>query len=539
MEKNNRCHLKKVNGFVMMETIIVISILAIALISLYSTYVSIARKNNSSTINKPIDTYIAYQVDKYNYTDFNGSITNPYFVEIYNMGSVFLKRECGLDNAGNGVCGTNSTISSEASNIYKTIGIDKIYYFKCKLSELLNDNVLLLFDGSTINYLESIKNSSEIDDNSVHTVIVKMQNTGSGSTFSFYQELEHVDSTLLRKAILGDNNQNVKTPMTIPGKNISANNESILASAIDDYGVSYYYRGNVQNNYIVFANMCWRIVRVTGSGDIKIVLYNYNNSSCTEEGSDLAFARYDETNSGKAGISAFNNTSETSNAYIGYMYGTPNSTTYNNEHANLHDSTILTNLKKWYDKVFNDSQKAMIADTIWCNDKRIVSNSSFNPLNFSVSATGYGNGITYYQAMKRIHTVGTVEPTLTCGKNINDNRISKFTAYDNVYGNGALNGYKIGLLTADEVAYAGNVSVYISDEGSQYYLYKNSYGKNWLTMSPFYGPASIIHINSSSPGLISGSSITYEHGVRPSIALDKNILVTGTGTSSNPYIVVS
>ena len=49
-------------------------------------------------------------------------------------------------------------------------------------------------------------------------------------------------------------------------KTISSNKnttEALLASTDDDYGTSYYFRGAVKNNYVEFANKCWRIVRVS------------------------------------------------------------------------------------------------------------------------------------------------------------------------------------------------------------------------------------------------------------------------------------
>ena len=42
--------------------------------------------------------------------------------------------------------------------------------------------------------------------------------------------------------------------------------------------------------------MCWRIVRIDGNGNTKLVLYNYNSSDCTITGNTLAFARYSEEN---------------------------------------------------------------------------------------------------------------------------------------------------------------------------------------------------------------------------------------------------
>ncbi len=60
---------------------------------------------------------------------------------------------------------------------------------------------------------------------------------------------------------------------------ISSPGTSGVFKAEDDYGTSYYYRGAVENNYVVFANMCWRVVRVVGDGSIKLTLYNYNPNS--------------------------------------------------------------------------------------------------------------------------------------------------------------------------------------------------------------------------------------------------------------------
>ena len=57
----------------------------------------------------------------------------------------------------------------------------------------------------------------------------------------------------------------------------------IVCSAEDDYGTSYYLRGLHTNNNVKFADSCWKIVRVTGTGGIKMV-YNGDfdaNGTCT------------------------------------------------------------------------------------------------------------------------------------------------------------------------------------------------------------------------------------------------------------------
>ena len=51
-------------------------------------------------------------------------------------------------------------------------------------------------------------------------------------------------------------------------------NNSNLLSTNDNYGVTRYFSGNVNNNYVDFAGMCWKIVRIQGDYSIKLILYN-------------------------------------------------------------------------------------------------------------------------------------------------------------------------------------------------------------------------------------------------------------------------
>lgn len=60
--------------------------------------------------------------------------------------------------------------------------------------------------------------------------------------------------------------------LTEPAANVSAENESTLSVTNDNVGVSYYYRGNVKNNYLELNNMCFRIVRIEGDGSVKVTL---------------------------------------------------------------------------------------------------------------------------------------------------------------------------------------------------------------------------------------------------------------------------
>ena len=298
--------------------------------------------------------------------------------------------------------------------------------------------------------------------------------------------------------------------------------EALLASTVDDYGTSYYFRGAVKNNYVEFANKCWRIVRITGDGSVKLVLHNDNTTkaanpcSAANNSTNAAFARY----SGTTYESKFN-TDYKDNAYIGFMYGQAGASDYASAHANTNKSTILTNLETWY-KNNLEPYESKLADTIWCNDKSTVS-----------GGPGYGTNSTNYAADDRIYS--TKEPTLICPNDNNGGKLSKFTVKDTTNGNGNLT-YKIGLLTADEIAFAG--SVYSTSNRSTY-LQENTGTNWWWSLSPdgfAGGGAHVWGVNSGS--LYSFSFVNNSFGLRPVISLVSSTNVTGDGTSDNPYKVV-
>ena len=59
--------------------------------------------------------------------------------------------------------------------------------------------------------------------------------------------------------------------LTKVGEEAAIEDEGLIKNS-DDSGVSYYFRGNVKNNYVSFANLTWRIVRINGDGTIRMIL---------------------------------------------------------------------------------------------------------------------------------------------------------------------------------------------------------------------------------------------------------------------------
>ena len=349
----------------------------------------------------------------------------------------------------------------------------------------------------------------------------------------------------------------------------------------DEYPILY-YRGNVDNNNVIFADFCWKIVRTTDTGGIKLI-YNGvpTNGQCNNTG----------TASQLANTTPFNS-SPYSPAYNGYMYGTVytymsgspisgayfgNSFKYENgvytlvdtsqtldathhytcnkttadgtcstiryyyytgyyinikdgkgvEEAiaemqtNSVDSKIKETIDNWYKS--DDSKMTQytkyLEDTIWCNDRRMNTNTNgWNPNGGSLSE------YFYYAPYGRASE--TYEPSLTCSKN------DAFTIKETEIGNGNLD-YPVALLTNDEIMLAGGSN----SSNSSYYLYT---GQGYWSVSPYnfdntYARSFYIY---SDGGLGENGLVRNANGVRPAVSLVQGIRIErGTGTVGDPYII--
>mgnify|MGYP005756366025 CR=1 FL=1 len=133
--------------------------------------------------------------------------------------------------------------------------------------------------------------------------------------------------------------------------------DGYVCSASDAYGTSYYYRGNVTNNYVKFADKYWRIIRINGDGTVRII---YDGTSAHTNG--------ESSTDRQIGTSAFNtywkkdNIQEATNSYVyndnagvGYMYGNADTivepTGYNSSTAFWNTSTYYIAKEYTFDEV--------------------------------------------------------------------------------------------------------------------------------------------------------------------------------------------
>ena len=252
----------------------------------------------------------------------------------------------------------------------------------------------------------------------------------------------------------------------------------------------YYYRGNV-NNRVIFANFCWRIVRTTETGGVKLIYDGVpSNGQCNNTGSNSTI-----------GNSKFNE-SYNDEKYVGYMYGSSiDDATYTD------DSTIKGVIDTWYQNNMTD-YTSQLEDTVFCNDRSYTTSGS----------------TLYFGARTRLYTNKT--PTLKC-----QNTKDKFTV-DASNGNGALT-YPVGLITADEMAYAGGI---LNTSNSSFYLYT---GQWFWALSPYnFSGSGAGGFVLASDGRLSYNFVDTSGGVRPSVSLQPGIGMTGgSGTVADPFVI--
>ena len=343
----------------------------------------------------------------------------------------------------------------------------------------------------------------------------------------------------------------------------------------------YYYKGNVQNNNVFFAGFCWKIVRTTETGGVKIV-YNgvQKNGSCNNTGTDS-----------QIGTIAFNN-STGSPADVGYMYNAVysfteknmqslsniifgNSFTYSNGTYILKDTKTVATWSSGYNTINNNHYTCMTTGTT-CSSIYYVYNTSSSYAYYITLTNGksvndaliemlYANNVNkndskiknyidkWYITNLRIYQ-DKLEDTVFC----NDRRILNLNGWNpnggdttvalqfknndtsnqslvctndtdsfSMSNTKAKLSYPIGLLSVPELSLAGY--------GSSHYF--NNGQSVWLD-SPIYFNSFFARVGGTSSGGFTDDYVFSSRGVRPSVSLKPNTEFTeGDGSFTNPFVI--
>ena len=253
---------------------------------------------------------------------------------------------------------TNLTTSETSGNLkmssLSALGNDNYYAYGSKLT-LTSANLT-----TTNNYRLTVwVNSDYVSDRKYEVKDKEQTVTVGGDTFKFKINVKASDTEFdplentLNRLILGKNNSNVlSTTATLTTDYASAGDASGLYKSIDgetNSGTTYFYRGNVTNNYVSFAGLMWRIVRINENGSVRLLL---------NEGID-------------------------NNKY--YVF---NSGSVNMYYSNVTNGIKIT-VNTWYDNNLKNYED-YIADTEFCEQFKIARASSYTTAG-SATAPTYDN----------------------------------------------------------------------------------------------------------------------------------------------------
>ena len=502
------------------------------------------------------------------------SISKNVACDLCGLGSISANITSSIDLSSGGLSykiyqGTNEV---KSGNITKN-GITTLYdNFDIKDARAMTFKIYFYLDASKINnnYLETSFSGKIYAEAKSTKDICNISN--SNDLYTKISSNATLDTNINFSKISSDTN----------GKGIYVRN-----GTEDDANPIYYYRGAVGDNNVLFANFCWKIVRTTETGGIKLIYSGTpNNGTCDNTGDNVAISSV-----------AFN-TNFISPTYVGYKYGT----VYNHASKTLSDSDLygtdvtytngtytLTSTQTGYSQglsthhytCFNSTGTCTKVYYIFCVEstkgyyitlasgkkanealsEMLDNNTTDSTIKtaidnwYSTNMTSYTNKLedtvwcndrsiyitggwnpnggstsggwtSYSLVFSRYKNLQNASPNLTCSRNLD-----KFTT-STENGNGELT-YPVGLLTVDEIMLAGGKD-YISN--TSYYLYTGT--EYWtLTSRAFISDGSREYLVTVD-GSITHGYVKNALGVRPTISLkSENIISSGNGTAENPYVI--
>ena len=318
-----------------------------------------------------------------------------------------------------------------------------------------------------------------------------------------------------------------------------------MYKAQDDLGISYYFRGAVDNNWVKYGiytkdmyncnngsftisatdtgsctkiassgdDIYWRIIRINGDGSIRMI---YIGVTPPTESTKVI-----KTTDTSLGYSPFN-VRAVNAEYVGYMF------TLGQQHGTSQSSNIKTYLDNWYANYTNlNATGTKITDQIYCNDRTASTDSNSTPGEIS----SWTSDVTYYAYGPYLRLSyedsSNPSPSLICS-NVSD----KFTI-TTAKGNGKLS-YPVGIITADEVNMAGGNNHL--NGNSSYYLYNGDY--QWVgSPSEFQGAVEAYEFFVGDGGELDFVDVHQVNGVRGVVSLSSESKLLGSGTYDDVYVV--
>ena len=344
----------------------------------------------------------------------------------------------------------------------------------------------------------------------------------------------------------------------------------------------YYYRGILDSygntgtygsdgladaypNYVILdangtkdtSDTCWRIVRTTGSGGVKMI-YNgkWTGSTCANVQTNAqvttsAFNGGSATNKQMVRVGyTYNSTYATDTAKSGtiaQIFGTNSTSSVNNTRSTIKEYIEDT----WYASNMTAYTRILEPSAGYCNDRTMNTTTGWTtPLteDSTIAATYGASGLQVYYFGAYIRNMNSAQkPSLTCAKYSNVDRstvdLYRYNGTNNAAGSTTANylKYPAALLTTDELSFAGSGSS--ASNGSPYH--DNSFLRSgnifWL-LSPFNRSSNgyANEFGLISAGRLSNLNVSSTSGVRPAISLKPGTTAaSGTGIATDPWVVTA
>ena len=325
--------------------------------------------------------------------------------------------------------------------------------------------------------------------------------------------------------------------------NVTTASDKGMYKAQDDLGMSYYFRGAVDNNWVKYGkyikdmyncnngtisntdtrNSCtkiassgddiyWRIIRINGDGSIRMIY-----SGVTPPTESTKVIKTTDTSLGNSPFNQKYNSAE----YVGYMYE------IGKQHGTSQSSDIKTYLDNWYAN-YTDLNKTgtKITDQIYCNDRTAsTTDVAYSTTNYTTLTSWNSTGTNYYYGANGRVWNNPVSPDYKCP--VASDKFTTTTAK----GNGKLS-YPVGLISVDEITFAGLPA---GRANNSFYLYTRDY---YWAGSPydFFGSSSI-EFRVGGGGDLGSNDVYYVRGVRPVVSLSSKVKLSGNGTYNDVYVV--
>ena len=258
--------------------LIIIGVVIISLISIstgYGVYLNVNNKSSKeSTTLDCFKVYFSNNTNKINYTNVD-TITNDEGKEI-SPDTITVTNICDTDKELqvklNVLDNTTTSLEPLTLNVTGNVNLEDVLYLSLDNARTDNKKVIKskLVSKNKIKPNETIRMNIKMwfDER-------KVKNGFDNQEFSAYYELvDTSDSTKVpfnETIIISKDDINRKGS---PDFTYTSNTDDGLFMMNDGAGNSYYFRGNVNNNYVLFADLMWRIVRVNADNSIRLVLNN-------------------------------------------------------------------------------------------------------------------------------------------------------------------------------------------------------------------------------------------------------------------------